>query len=127
MHNAFPGAAGVQQNHTRTPASMGRTLETALMRIGSMDPGSGAFGAALAAAERISITPKHRISRSISQVCLPVMPIICSGRGGGARGRGGHDHVMQAINCTFSCHGGHGLCVLCSCCKAIASICICTI
>ncbi len=88
MHSVYPRAAGIQQNHTRTPASRGRTLETALMRIGSMDPGSGAFGAALAAAERASITPKHKISRSISQVCSPIMPIICL-EGGSGGGEGG--------------------------------------
>jgi len=77
LHSVYPHAAGIQQNHTRTPASRGRTLETALMRIGSMDPDSGPFGAALAAAERASMTPKHKISRSLSQVCSPIMPITC--------------------------------------------------
>ncbi|KAL0051884.1 hypothetical protein WJX82_003790 [Trebouxia sp. C0006] len=65
--SSSPSVSGTQQIHTHTPASRGRTLETALMRIGSMDPGSGPFGAALAAAERASITPKHKISRSLSQ------------------------------------------------------------
>ncbi|KAL0026858.1 hypothetical protein WJX77_006968 [Trebouxia sp. C0004] len=65
--SSSPSVSGIQQIHTRTPASRGGTPETALMRIGSMDPSSGAFGAALAAAERTSITPKHKISRNISQ------------------------------------------------------------
>ena len=93
IHSVCPCAAGTQQFHTHTPARRGRTLETALMRIGSMDPGSGPFGAALAAAERASITPKHKISRSLSQVCSPTMPITCLRKvtrpyTGGGEGRG---------------------------------------
>lgn len=133
VHNICPHAAGIQQKYTRTPASRGRTLETALIRISSMDPGSGPFGAALAAAERASITPKHKISRSLSHVCSPIMPITCVhkvtppiyGRGWGEGGR--HEHVMQPIICTFSRHGGCKLSDLCCCCKEVASICICAI
>ena len=34
----------------------------------SLEPGSGAFGAALAAAERASVTPSRRVGRSLSHV-----------------------------------------------------------
>ena len=68
VHSAPVTAAGIQQDDVRTPVSSSRAFDTALRPLSNMDPGSGAFGAALAAAERASVTPKHRIGRSLSHV-----------------------------------------------------------
>lgn len=42
--------------------------------IGRLEPGSGAFGAALAAAERAAVTPSRRFGRSLSHVSFSPTP-----------------------------------------------------
>lgn len=59
---------GAQHDIMSTPVSSSRGRGGALMHISNMDPGSGAFGAALAAAERANSTPQFSIGRSLSQV-----------------------------------------------------------
>ena len=59
---------GTQHDIMRTPVSSSRGRDSALIRFSNFDPGSGAFGAALAAAERASGTPQLSIGRSLSQV-----------------------------------------------------------
>ena len=61
---------GAQHDSMTTPVS--RRREGTLMRFSNFDPGSGAFGAALAAAERASSTPQLSIGRSLSQVWNPL-------------------------------------------------------
>ena len=60
---------GMQHDIMSTPVSSSKGRDSALMRISNVDPGSGALGAALAAAGRASGTPKFSIGRSLSQVC----------------------------------------------------------
>ena len=60
--------AGSQSEAFQTPA---RKLSARTSGAGALDPGSGAFGAALAAARRDAVTPSRGLSRSFSMVWHP--------------------------------------------------------
>ena len=53
-----------------TPSYSSAAQASSTFYLEGLEPGSGAFGAALAAAERASITPARRNGRSFSQVSL---------------------------------------------------------
>lgn len=53
-----------------TPSYSSAAQASSTFYLEGLEPGSGAFGAALAAAERASVTPARRNGRSFSQVSL---------------------------------------------------------
>ena len=60
--------AGMHSDFLMTPASSRRAQGPSMHDMDRLEPGSGGFGAALAAAERASVTPARRVGRSLSHV-----------------------------------------------------------
>ena len=69
------GSKGMHAVYNKTPRYTGGAEGALTHGLGRLEPGSGAFGAALAAAERASVTPSRRVGRSLSHVSfLPAPP-----------------------------------------------------
>ena len=61
-------SAGDHSSDLATPSYSRAAQGSSPLYLEGLEPGSGAFGAALAAAERASVTPARRVGRSFSQV-----------------------------------------------------------